>query len=315
MAAGLSSDQVKSRVATGRWRVLRRGVYCLRSTWESATLEGRHVLEVDAALARADGALWVSHASAAVLYGLPLPRAGSPVYLTRPPPRGTSYLRGVHVEAATLPVADRTRRAGRPLTSLARTVADCARHLPPADGLAVADAALRSHPEVRHGALSVLSACDTWPNAARARRVLRLVDGGRESPLESWSCWYLHRLGLPAPSWQVNLFDAAGRWLARVDAWWEEFAVAGEADGRVKYDVGPVEDLAAARQALYDEKRREDRLRAAGVGVVRWGALDLRRPEEWGRRVREQLAAHDRAAFRGRSVPAYPDLLARQAGS
>ena len=53
----------------------------------------------------------------------------------------------------------------------------------------------------------------------------------------------------------------------------------GEADGRLKYDT---------REVLYAEKRREDRLRALGLAVIRWGWSDLA-GKEAGERLRRRL--------------------------
>ncbi len=55
--------------------------------------------------------------------------------------------------------------------------------------------------------------------------------------------------------------------VGRVDAWYEEAAVAIEFDGRVKY-VDP-RDGRTPGEVAWDEKRREDRIRATDVRFVR----------------------------------------------
>jgi very-short-patch-repair endonuclease len=55
-----------------------------------------------------------------------------------------------------------------------------------------------------------------------------------------------------------------------VDFFWEEQATVGEFDGRLKYTGQPNADV------LYAEKRREDRLRALGLEVVRFGYHEVR---------------------------------------
>jgi very-short-patch-repair endonuclease len=62
----------------------------------------------------------------------------------------------------------------------------------------------------------------------------------------------------------VKVYDRNGQ-IGVVDFLWEEQATVGEFDGRLKYMGQPNADV------LYAEKRREDRLRALGLEVVRFG--------------------------------------------
>ena len=103
-------------------------------------------------------------------------------------------------------------------------------------------------------------------NCRVMRRSAALIDGRRESPLESWSAVRFAEWGLPSPEWQVDIHDDIGHFVGRVDAWWPEQRVAGEADGLAKY---------TEREVLVAEKRREDRLRALGLQVIRWTWSDL----------------------------------------
>ena len=64
-----------------------------------------------------------------------------------------------------------------------------------------------------------------------------------------------------------------GRLVGVVDAWFEEAAVAVEFDGRVKY-TDPWRGR-LPEQVLWDEKRREDELRALDIRVVRIADADL----------------------------------------
>lgn len=133
----------------------------------------------------------------------------------------------------------------------------------------------------------VLSRQTNWPYAERGRKALDLVDGRRESPLESWSFVRLHGRGIAMPIPQAEVFDEDGRFVARVDGWWPEHGTVCEVDGRQKYALGannnpstiagPLvqESAEATRRAIVAEKVREDRLRALGLQVVRWGYLDV----------------------------------------
>jgi hypothetical protein len=61
-----------------------------------------------------------------------------------------------------------------------------------------------------------------------------------------------------------------------VDAWFDQQAVAVEFDGRIKY-TDPWRDRSPER-VLWEEKRREDDLRALDIRVVRIADADLGTP-------------------------------------
>ncbi len=109
------------------------------------------------------------------------------------------------------------------------------------------------------------------PGRRRVRAAIDLIDPVRESPLESSSVAYFVRYAVPLPKAQVEIYDERGLFVARVDFLWENpvtgVRVVGEADGQGKY---------GGSQDLYQEKRREDALRALGFVVIRWGTQDLR---------------------------------------
>ena len=91
------------------------------------------------------------------------------------------------------------------------------------------------------------------------------------------------RLGLPRPTLQREVVLDGGV-VARADFAWEEQGVLGEFDGRIKYGrlLRPGQDPG---DAVFSEKRREDELRDAGWGVVRWVRDDLQKPDRLGARV------------------------------
>ena len=100
-----------------------------------------------------------------------------------------------------------------------------------------------------------------------ARRAIALLDPLSESPGESLSRVRMAELGIPTPHLQRELRDAYG-FVARVDFMWPERGVVGEFDGRSKYGMDG--DTRAAADRLWQEKLREDRIRALGLTVVRW---------------------------------------------
>lgn len=288
-AAGYGRHRVATRVRRGEWVVLHRGVYCTSATWAGADRRERAVLAARA-VARCRTGTVLSHLSAAAAWGWPLPLAEPAVWLTLPggPQRRQP---GLVLEAAALDpqeVAVIGGPSGWRVTRRARTVADCLRRLPLADAVAVADAAAaRGLP---HGhVLATLQRQGRWPYADVGRTALALVDPRRESWLESWSVVRLHLRGIPLPEPQARVVDVRGRFVARTDWWWPDLGVVGEADGREKYRRRGLRTPDDAERLLREEKEREDRLRDAGLEVVRYGTRDAVQADElvarWHRAV------------------------------
>jgi hypothetical protein len=237
--------------------------------WRSEVLAALHAHRRD---------LVLSHASAAKAWGLPRPLGGwGPIQFTAqlPPTRKSTWHT---IRVAPVGDGDVVLEGQVAVTSAARTVVDCARTLPPRDALAIADAALHRHLCTAVDLETVCAGTLGWPGAPKSRVVVRVADGRRETALESWSAWSFCEQEVPPPAWQATLCDQAGAFLGRTDGWWEE-GVAGEADGREKYGLAALErggvDADGLAAALDDERRREGRLRRAGVIVVRWTTRDV----------------------------------------
>ena len=182
------------------------------------------------------------------------------------------------------------------VTSPARTVVDCARRLPPHDALAIADAALRSGVALT-AVSAALDQAAGRPGVEGARRVLRLANGRRESPFESWSALAFDVHDLAPTLWQATVLDEEGRFLGRSDAWWKE-GVIGEADGRTKYRLVALQRSGAVDAdglaAAFDEERARERgMRRTGASIVRWAPRDVLQPV-----LTERLARHLRREIR-----------------
>ncbi|MDH6677507.1 very-short-patch-repair endonuclease [Rhodococcus sp. LBL1] len=110
------------------------------------------------------------------------------------------------------------------------------------------------------------------------------MDARSESVGESRSRVLIHRMRLPVPDLQRVLHDD-GVPLGRVDFFFERERVVGEFDGLGKY-TEHLRPGQTTEQAVIEEKLREDRIRAAGYSVARWGWRELSTPEEVVRRLR-----------------------------
>lgn len=131
------------------------------------------------------------------------------------------------------------------------------------DALIPLDAALRSgaHSESLRACASELAGGHGMRHLARA---VSCADGSSESPLESVSRGVMLNCGLQLPELQTEIPTSHGRF--RVDFYWPQFRLIGEADGRVKYTDADV---------LWQEKRRQLALEAQGYQVMRWSWEDI----------------------------------------
>jgi hypothetical protein len=240
----------------------------------------RHLLEARAAILSLGDEWCVARRTAAVLLGLPLlGRAPSEVQLTRA--RSTTSIRSSsrHRRINALLEAERTLVDGLATTTLARTVFDLARTESLRSGVVTADAALRSGLP-REELVRVLDAHRGWPGVRRARTALAFADGRSESPLESLGRLTCLEEDLPVFEPQVEVW-LDGELIARVDGLWREQLVVFEGDGAMKFDGEGVLPALLMRQ---------ERLREAGLPVVRAGWHDLtRRRKAWALGARRDL--------------------------
>lgn len=219
-------------------------------------------------------ATYFSHTSAAVIHGLPLLNRRLPEVVVVRTGGGHGAINStLHARRAQLTAGDATEVDGLPVTSLARTVADLVRQLPFPEAVMVADAGLAKGLD----RAELLERTAKGRGCRMAKRALLFADARSESAGESLSRVRIHQLGLPEPDLQRSLYDGRGRFLGRVDFWWEEFELAGEFDGLVKHGAGLSPGRTPA-SAITEEKLREQRIIAAGPFVVRWLWENLWKP-------------------------------------
>ncbi len=276
--AGLTPDQVRQRVRSGAWRRVGRGAYLPSGDLPYLAMDrfdrqrAEHAHRALAAAARNPGSV-IGHASAAYVHGMPMfgPVPREVVLLVA---RGawTGHRSGIHFRRAALDTADVVELRS-PVTSPARTWLDVSCRGTLSDSLVLGDAVVRSGHATRADLDGAFVRAGRIPGFRRAERALRLVDGIRETPLESASFAYFVEHGIRLPRMQVELVGPDGWFVARVDFLWDDVpgapGLVGESDGVVKY---------GERGAAYLEKRREDAIRELGLLVVRWGFADLRTP-------------------------------------
>jgi hypothetical protein len=219
--------------------------------------------------------------TAAALWGAPgLAAHEDPVEVVLPPGTRWSPRTGVRVREAALEPRDVVERLGLRWTARTRTALDLIRRGTLDDGVVLLDR-LVSAGIVRLDA--VREAAHELPpgrGSRLAREVAAQADGWAESPQETRVRLLLLRAGLPAPTAQYRVFDDDG-FVARVDFAWPEQRLALEYDGQWHAEPGQ----------FVRDRRRLNRLVAAGWRVVFVTAADLYRPELLVARIAAALGA------------------------
>jgi hypothetical protein len=250
----------------GELQQVRRGVYAGADDLDDRS---RHLRLIRATVPLAGPSSVVSHASAGVLHGLPVPvKSLDRVWATREAGGHGRHGSVLHLRRCRLAGDEVTIVDGIPVTTLERTVIDLARLLAFEWGVMACDAALASGLN-REALLTAAARASGWPGARKAVAAAVFADGASQSPLESVSRVQLHRLGFPTPSLQLPVVSG-GKVVATCDFGWEEVGLVGECDGKFKYGrlLRPGE---SPDDAVMREKRREERIRGAGFWIVRWG--------------------------------------------
>ncbi|OBG57950.1 MULTISPECIES: DUF559 domain-containing protein [unclassified Mycobacterium] len=185
---------------------------------------------------------------------------------------------GIIVRRDHIAAEDLVELHGLPVTNPARTAFDLARHLP--RGLAVAQLDALS-------AATALDPLDVTRLIARNKRArgvrrcqvaLSLMDGGAQSPKESWLRLVLIDAGLPRPTTQIRVTD--GRLVAYLDMGWEQPMVAVEYDG---------EQHRTDRSQYVKDIRRAEMVSRLGWTVIR--VINEDRPRVIVQRARDALAS------------------------
>lgn len=189
-----------------------------------------------------------SGASAAILHGLPV-RALPPIPEVTCTQAATLGRRPqVLVRGATLGSTDLSDWFGIPVTRVARTIVDVARH-DDRSGLMAADAALRERLVCLAEILDVVARSAGWPGIRRAREVLELASALAESPLESITRLALHDSRVSPPELQAIVADPELGKRYRVDFLWR----AQRVDPRGRWQGQVLRRRAMARKAAGDE--------------------------------------------------------------
>ncbi len=291
----------------GETRRLRRGVYAEADRWAQLSPTDRYRAEVLAVVETRRSLPVIGYESAAALWRFPRfsPWPGA-VHVIAEPGSAVRSKNGVLVHRESVDAQDIVAMDGILLTSQERTLVDVARTCRPEDSVAAIDRALnaRHQPSGEVVTKELLAAALDRTVSARGIRpaawAIGFADGAADNAGESVSRVIIDALGFPAPVLQQRHINPRGGYYF-TDFEWPELMRIGEFDGRGKYLKDDYLGAQAPGDAVYDEKVREDHLRAEGYTVARWIYADLLQPEQLRRiLIRAGLPIVRHCAFSGR---------------
>ncbi len=268
---GFTPAAIRHRIAIGRLHPIHDGVYAVGRSELAG--EGRFT----AAVLRCGQSSFLSHASAAALWGIE-DHHGGPIHVSGPPSLAARP-NGIVVHRRTgLRDHDIVHHKGIPVTSPALTLVDFAAVASSARleaAINAADKLDRINPD------SLRRAVDVMPRRPGRAAVRRLLDRRTflltDSELERRFARIIRRAGLPPPLTQqrINGF--------RVDFYWADFGLVVETDG-LRYHRTPSEQ---GRDRLRDQAHA-----AAGLVPLRFTHAQIRYEPEAVEATLRAVAAH-----------------------
>lgn len=268
----LTRDELRSSA----WRKLFHGVYADAQLPETfgVRLRGARLLAPPTAVFCGRTAAYLHGATSLV-------ESDSPVELVVPPTSRFGAAVGLHVRRASMPATDVSRLGRFRCTTGLRTAVDIARLEPLVDAVPALDVLLAARVTDRASLTMAVGRLTGVRGARCARKATALADDRAESQPESRLRVLLALAGCPAvPQFVVR--DADG-FLARVDLAYPDHRVAIEYDGAWH----------ASPEQLRRDRRRLNRLVAAGWTVIHVTAADLRTPDTLLRQIRAVLDHRD----------------------
>jgi hypothetical protein len=295
---GWSDRDIARSLASGLIDRLRYGAYVDHRLWAMLDSDrDRHRARARAVLRTAHPAIVLTHQSAMAehidsLWRLCL----DDVALTRTDGVAGRHEAGVVHHSGSLHLPDITLRDGVPVSSPARTAIEVLTTNDSELGFCLLNALLHARRTTLAEVRAVACRTEHWPNTLGVRIALGLANPKLSSIAESRTFHLLYRESIPLPDPQVDVHDALGKLLGRVDFVWPRHGVFLEFDGRIKYQLYRRKGETLA-DYLMREKQREERIcQETGWICIRIGWSDLDNFRATAQRIRAILAKRAPAA-------------------
>lgn len=190
---------------------------------------------------------------------------------------------------------------GIPVATATRTAFDLGRFRPDYDAMARLDALMRVSPFPIEDVMTLTRRYKGARGVARLKSLLPFVDGGAQSPRESWWRKLVIDSGFPVPTTQIPIADEYGTHIRTIDFGWEDYKVAVEYDGD--------QHQSDRRQYLKDRHALPEMRR------LRWHVTAIVKEDNPVHVIDELNAAMRARGWRGTvQIPSYAYAYARRLG-
>lgn len=290
LRAGYDDQAIRRELRSGRWTRIRQGAYTCTDLWRGQDEVARHLAAARAVARKLAPRVALSHLSAALEHGQAVWGADlSTVHVTRLDDAPGRTEAGVQHHEGLCMDTEIIEKDGYLTVTPARASLEAGCLVPAEAAVVILDNGLHTKLFTREELDEAFERIRHWPNSLHLQFAVPFADARAESVGESRSRYLCYIHGLPAPDLQFRVYDEHGALAGITDMAWPYLGLLLEFDGRVKY--GRL--LRAGEQAgdaVFREKRREDRLRRlTGFSMVRLTWADLYRGPQTAAMIRSLM--------------------------
>lgn len=272
---GLGPRAIDQAIARGQLLRLRRGVFVRPDVWVTSSRAEQHILRVAAVASAACTRPVFARESAAALWGVPLDGFPSAVVVLDRWRGGGRSEPGVVRTARGASTAVLSDRLGFACSSLARTILDVCRRRPFQQIVPLLDWCLWERNPLAISKDELIAEASLMKVSSALWRAIEFSTALSGSMGESEARAVMYQLGYPRPQLQVRFSDREGDMFT--DFYFAEYDAAVEFDGKTKYTRDEY-TKGDPGEVVWQEKKREDRLRRQVRTVVRILTEDVRSP-------------------------------------
>ncbi|MGV9210587.1 type IV toxin-antitoxin system AbiEi family antitoxin domain-containing protein [Micromonospora sp. RB23] len=281
-AAGFTAHEVRRLCRAGHWRVVARGSYLVDADLYDEVPRRARIRAALESFGPSAAAVLGTAAELHEMAGLP---ATEMIHLSVPGPVARPA-RVVHPEVVVhqlvIPSEQFVRIDGLTTTGALRTLADVTLRVDRFSAVSVLDSALNRRLVAAEDLLSLPRLIRGRRGAIAARAYLAEVDGRAQSPLETRARLRCVDGRVPPDALQLEVRDHDGYLLGIGDLGWRGYRIIAEADGRAPHGLP---------DAVFADRRRQNRLVNAGWTVLRFTWQDTLRPDYIPWTVRQAMTA------------------------